>query len=119
MHPRGRLYGCPVELALSLLGGKWKTVILSHLKQAPMRYADLRRAVRGLSDKVLTQRLREMQEAGLVERTTRTNRQTFYGLTKRAKSLAPALEALYRCGVQAAPELGARFRIKLRPTAVR
>jgi DNA-binding HxlR family transcriptional regulator len=108
-----------VELTLSLLGGKWKTVILSHLKEAPMRYADLQRAVRGLSDKVLTQRLREMEESGLVERATRTNRQAFYRLTPRAKSLAPALEALYQCGLHAAPELGARFRIKLRPTATR
>lgn len=54
MGRRARLYGCPVELTLDLIGGKWKTVILARLKQAPMRYGELRRAVPGLADKMFT-----------------------------------------------------------------
>lgn len=109
MQPRGRLYGCPVEFTLSLLGGKWKTIILSHLKQSPLRYGDLQRAVPGLSDKMLTQRLHEMEDIGLIERTNQSS-QVRYRLTARGRSFAPALQAMYECGIKAAPEIGARFR---------
>ena len=68
MVQRGRLYGCPAELALDVLGVKWKTIILARLKDGPLRYGDLRRTVPLLSDKVLTQRLRELEDSGLVER---------------------------------------------------
>ncbi|TIT84977.1 MAG: helix-turn-helix transcriptional regulator, partial [Mesorhizobium sp.] len=54
MTRRGRLYGCPVELALDALGGKWKTVILARIKERPLRYSELRRMIPSLSDKMLT-----------------------------------------------------------------
>ncbi len=47
-------YGCGVEFALSLLGGKWKTVLLAHLKERPRRYGELRVLVPAISDKMLT-----------------------------------------------------------------
>jgi DNA-binding HxlR family transcriptional regulator len=53
-------YGCPVEFSLDLLRGKWKPVIMARLKQGPMRYGQLRRAIPRLSDKVLTERLRDL-----------------------------------------------------------
>src|ERR1700748_1135951 len=93
MGRTGRLYGCPVELTLDLLGGKWKTVILARLKQSPLRYGELRRAVPGLADKVLTQRLRDLEEAGFVERSKPPGGQARYRLTSLGRSLAPALEA--------------------------
>jgi DNA-binding HxlR family transcriptional regulator len=43
-----RKFGCPVELTLELLGGKWKPVILAHLKERPLSYADLRRLIRSI-----------------------------------------------------------------------
>jgi DNA-binding HxlR family transcriptional regulator len=110
MGRTGRLYGCPVELTLDLLGGKWKTVILARLKQSPLRYGELRRAVPGLADKVLTQRLRDLEEAGFVERSKPPGGQARYRLTSLGRSLAPALEAMYAWGLGAAPRLGARFR---------
>ena len=51
-------YGCPVELALEFVGGKWKTVILAHLKESPLRYRDLRQRLPTVSDKVLTERVK-------------------------------------------------------------
>ena len=110
MERSGRLYGCPVELTLDLLGGKWKTVILARLKQAPLRYGEIRRAVPGLADKVLTQRLRDLEEAGFVERSKQARGQIRYRLTPVGRSLGPALEAMYAWGVNAAPRLRARFR---------
>lgn len=52
-------YGCPVELSLDVLGGKWKSVILARLKDGPLRYGELRTLVSGLSDKMLTERLHD------------------------------------------------------------
>jgi DNA-binding HxlR family transcriptional regulator len=110
MAVSGRLYGCPVELSLDLIGGKWKTVILARLKEASLRYGELRRLIPELSDKVLTQRLRELEEAGFVGRSTGDDAQTRYVLTAHGRSLAPALTALHDWGQAAALEAGARFR---------
>ena len=89
-----RDYGCPVEFAVDCLGGKWKTVILAHLKGGPIRYADLRRLVRPMADKVLNDRLNELQASGLVEKASGGA----YGLSPRGRSLGPVLQALYDWG---------------------
>jgi DNA-binding HxlR family transcriptional regulator len=107
----GRLYGCPVELALELIGGKWKTVILARLKENSMRYGELRRAIPGLADKVLTQRLHDLEENGFVERSSGgTDDAVRYRLTTYGRSLAPALEALCAWGEAAGRKTGARYR---------
>jgi hypothetical protein len=49
-------FTCPVELALDMLGGKWRTVILANIKEGAVRYADLRRCIPHMSEKMLTQR---------------------------------------------------------------
>lgn len=59
-------FGCSTEFALEVLGGKWKTVILCYLKVRPLRYGELRQLMPRLSDKVLTQRLRELQSLRLI-----------------------------------------------------
>ncbi|MDT2019826.1 helix-turn-helix domain-containing protein [Methylocella sp. CPCC 101449] len=107
--PEGRLYGCPIELALDVIGGKWKTVILARLKDAPLRYGELRRAIPTLADKVLTQRLRELEDSGLVERSDRDGA-SVYALTARGLTLGPALEALYAWGQTQGNAARARFR---------
>jgi DNA-binding HxlR family transcriptional regulator len=61
-----KVFRCPTELTLDVLGGKWKTVILCFLKQRSCRYAELRKLMPNLSDKVLTDRLSGLVEAGLV-----------------------------------------------------
>ena len=105
-------YGCPVEFALTRLGGKWKVVLLARLKERPHRYADLRAAIPGLSDKVLTERLRELVAAGLVIQSKQGGRgaPSSYRLSKRAEQLRPALEALYRWGTIEAELVGATIR---------
>jgi DNA-binding HxlR family transcriptional regulator len=99
-------FGCPVELTLTLLGGKWKPVILAHLKQRPRPYAELRRLIPRLSDKMLTQRLRDLREQGLVEKSGGPLR-VRYQLTARGRSLAPVLQAMHDWGQQMAGPLGA------------
>ena len=72
-HGRGTLFmgkqlafDCTTEFALSILNGKWKIEILLHLKQQPCRYSQLRAAIPGLSDKMLTQRLHDLIDSGVV-----------------------------------------------------
>ena len=106
---RRRAFSCGVELALSILGGKWKPVILAHLKQGSMRYGDLRRRIPGLSDKMLAQRLRELEQSGLVTRRKSGGRgaRSIYALTPRVQALRPALAALNAWGMKMSAELGA------------
>ena len=112
MMSRSRLsrmrFSCPVELSLAVLGGKWKTVMLAHLKQGPLRYGDLRARIPLLADKVLNDRLRELEAEGLVSRhkAGRRGSPSTYELTRRGRSLGAVLQALYDWGDEAAPSLG-------------
>src|SRR5258708_6223514 len=112
-----KTYGCPVELSLDLLGGKWKPVILARLKDRPLSYGELRRLISDLSDKVLTERLKGLEAQGLVTRVRSSGQATRrrYALTERGESLRPVLEALYSWGEQAAADLN----LQIRPTQVR
>ena len=59
---------CGLDVALKVMGGKWKPLILFHLQSGPRRFGDLRRRVDGVSEKVLIQHLRELVEAGVLTR---------------------------------------------------
>ena len=99
-----RRLGCPVELSLELLGGKWKPVILARLKGGALRYGELRAAIPQLSDKMLTERLGDLQAQGLVAKDA-----AVYRLTARGESLRPVLQALFDWGEQQAEALDVRF----------
>ena len=110
-------FSCGVELALSIIGGKWKPVILAHLKQGALRYSELRALIPSLSDKMLTQRLKELEHLELVRRRKSGARggRSSYELTARAQSLRPALEALNAWGERMAAELGANVEPRWLP----
>ena len=65
---RRRPYGCGIEAALAVVGGKWKPIVLWHLSDDPRRFGELRRRVTGISEKMLIQQLREMEADGIVTR---------------------------------------------------
>jgi DNA-binding HxlR family transcriptional regulator len=97
-------FTCAVELALEVLGGKWRAVILAHIKEGALRYAELRRRIPGMSDKMLTQRLRELAETGLIAQSAGA-----YRLTPRGERARTALTALHAWGESLVPELGVRI----------
>jgi DNA-binding HxlR family transcriptional regulator len=102
-------FHCPTEFTLAVLGGKWKTVILSYLKERPCRYAELRRLVPRLSDKVLSERLRDLRRSGLVARQEPTGTRTHtYLLTERGRSLSELLQQLYAWGLKNSGSFGVR-----------
>jgi DNA-binding HxlR family transcriptional regulator len=97
---------------MEVLGGKWKTVILAYLKERPMRYSELRTLLPKLSDKVLTDRLRDLVHAGLVMQR-RAARSDFYLLSERGESLRAILSGLYAWGLLHAKTFGVRVAAPL------
>jgi DNA-binding HxlR family transcriptional regulator len=93
-------FNCPTEFALEVLGGKWKTVLLCNLKQRPCRYAELRKLVPKLSDKMLTERLRDLTDRGLIarSRSSANSKSEVYMLTPKGRSLSGPLKELYEWG---------------------
>jgi DNA-binding HxlR family transcriptional regulator len=93
---RRRPYGCGIEAALAVVGGKWKPIVLWHLSDDPRRFGELRRRVTGISEKMLIQQLREMEADGIV--TRRDFREipprVEYALTEFGVSLVDALRPL-------------------------
>jgi len=62
-------FNCPVEIPVEVLGGKWKLVLIYHLLSGPRRNGELHRLVPGITQKMLTQQLRELEQDGIVIRT--------------------------------------------------
>jgi DNA-binding HxlR family transcriptional regulator len=101
-----------VEFTLAVVGGKWRTVILAWLKEAPHRYGELRKRMPGLADKVLTQQIKELEALGLISKKAvvgpRSKLTHTYELTARGETLRPVLDAMYDWGAAMAPELKVR-----------
>ena len=91
---------CPVTTALSVIGGKWKVIILWHLRGGVKRFGELQRLVSGISQKMLTQELRDLEETGLVNRKVYpvVPPKVEYSLTETGWSLQPVLEQLSHWG---------------------
>ena len=92
---------CPILHVFRRIGGKWKLPILWHLAdQESVRYNELKRSVRGVTNMMLTKCLRELEEYGMVIRRqyNEVPPRVEYSLTNRGKTLLPALEQLYAWG---------------------
>ncbi|MCO5970692.1 helix-turn-helix transcriptional regulator [Actinoallomurus sp. WRP6H-15] len=87
---------CGVTAAIAVIDGKWKTILLWLLESRPYRPGELRRRLPGLTEKVLTQTLREMEADGLVHREVHDERplKTVYSLTPFGRDLSEALAPL-------------------------
>jgi DNA-binding HxlR family transcriptional regulator len=107
-RPLANRFNCPTEFALTVLGGKWKTVIIAYLSERPCHYGELRQLLPGLSDKVLTERLQDLQRSGLVTRgkSVMSKSRRSYVLTARGATLRPILTDLYRWGSNHADSFG-------------
>lgn len=108
-----RLPGLPVERALRVLSGRWKAVILCVLLDGPQRTHELGKRIAGISEKVLIEQLRALEEHGLVmRRPSAHDRQGVeYLLTSLAESLRPVLESLIQWGTHHAEELNETDRL--------
>lgn len=93
-------FRCPVEAALSVIGGKWKSLILFWLKDQTLRFGELRDRIPGISERMLTQQLRELEADGIVHREVYAvvPPRVEYSLTPYGQTLRPVTEALCRWG---------------------
>lgn len=95
-----QLPACPVEVALLLIGDKWKVLILRELVEGKKRFGELKKAIGAVSQKMLTQQLRVMEQDGLVHRKVypEVPPRVEYSLTSTGSSLKPILDAMNQWG---------------------
>jgi DNA-binding HxlR family transcriptional regulator len=105
-----KTYNCPVEAAIDVIGGKWKAVILWWLQQRTWRFAELRRQIPGITEKMLTQQLRELEADGIVSRQVYPTvpPKVEYSLTEYGRSLKRALQTICDWGHAHTARIGAR-----------
>lgn len=93
-------YNLPAEATLEVIGGKWKLLILCYLNCGPMRTSEFRKEIPDLSQKVLTQSLRELEEAGIITRTVynQVPPKVVYEMSELGNSLRTILDQLGEWG---------------------
>ena len=91
-----RVPACPVEVTLGVIGGRWKPVIVFHLLRGTRRYSELRRIIPGVTHKMLTEQLRELERDGVLARKVypEVPPRVQYRLTPLGRSLSPILREM-------------------------
>lgn len=100
MLTKEELPDCPVATTVSLIGSKWKILIIRNLLERPWRFNELKKDLVGISQKVLTDSLRSMEEDGLITRTVypEVPPRVEYALSELGKSLKPILDSMVTWG---------------------
>jgi DNA-binding HxlR family transcriptional regulator len=92
---------CPVECTLDIIGGKWKCVILWHVRGRVRRFSELRRLIPGATQKMITTQLRQLERDGLIERKVYAHvpPKVEYSISAYGRSLSQLLESMCKWGV--------------------
>lgn len=100
MLTKEELPECPVATTVALIGSKWKLLIIRNLLQRPWRFNELRKDLEGISQKVLTDSLRAMEDDGLITRTVypEVPPRVEYALSDLGKTLKPILDSMVEWG---------------------
>lgn len=100
MLTKEELPPCPVATTLMLIGNKWKIFIIQQLMNKPFRFSELRRAIPGISEKVLTDNLRALEKDGLVTRTVfpEIPPHTEYALSELGETMRPIIDSMATWG---------------------
>ncbi len=101
MKTKDELPECPVATTVQLIGSKWKLLILRNLMERPWRFNELRKSLDGISQKVLTDSLRSMEEDGIITRTVypEVPPRVEYALSGLGESMRPIIKAMERFGL--------------------
>lgn len=102
MKTKDELPQCPVATTVSLIGSKWKLLIMRNLLDRPWRFNELKKDLDGISQKVLTDSLRSMEEDGIITRTVypETPLRVEYSLSELGESMRPILDAMQKWGAE-------------------
>lgn len=101
MKTKDELPACPVATTVQLIGSKWKLLILRNLLQRPWRFNELRKNLEGISQKVLTDSLRSMEDDGIITRTVypEVPPRVEYALSELGESMRPIIAAMEQWGI--------------------
>jgi DNA-binding HxlR family transcriptional regulator len=93
-------YNCPFEVSIDIMDGKWKLYILWHLRQKTRRFSELKRRIPGITQKMLTQKLRELEQERIITRKVYAEvpPRVEYSLTRFGNELEPIMEMLLEWG---------------------
>lgn len=102
--------GCPISACMAVIGGAWTPNVIWALRAGPRRFSELRADIPGVSAKVLTQRLRELESRGVVTRTVAPTSppSVEYALTAHGAELGPAIESIVAVGQKLRAQNGER-----------
>lgn len=106
---KGKAYPCTVSLAMDLVGGKWKSVILYHLKDGEKRYSVLKKELFSITEMTLSLQLKQLEKDGLISRKVFGEKPPIrveYALTDFGKTFIPVLEAITQWGNQIVDKSG-------------
>lgn len=98
MH--GKTYHCALDVTMDYIGGKWKTVVLWYLRKSHKRFSELKRHIPGITEKMLSLQLRQLEADGLVGRRVfaEVPPRVEYFLTEEGKTIVPVVEAIAKWG---------------------
>lgn len=97
----GKTYPCCTSITMGIIGGKWKTVILYHLIDSPLRYNQLRKKMQSVTERTLSLQLKQLEEDGVVKRKVYTSKPPLkveYSLTEFGQTLVPLLRSIAAWG---------------------
>ena len=102
MKTKDELPECPVATTVSIIGSKWKLLIIRNLLARPWRFNELKKDLEGISQKVLTDSLRSMEEDGIIVRTVypEVPPRVEYALSELGESMRPILDAMQKWGAE-------------------
>lgn len=101
MKDKNQLPACPVETTLSIIGDKWKVLILRDLFEGTKRFNELKKSLNGVTQKMLTQQLRELEQDGIIHRMVYpvVPPKVEYSLTDLGKTLKPVVDSMRDWGI--------------------
>lgn len=110
-----KVFNCEKELTLSIIGGKWKMIIMWHLgKEGTKRFSELKSLIPDITQRMLTTQLRELEDDGIVNRKVYpvVPPKVEYSLTPRGESLIPILDLMYEWGKDYIADMGEQVTIR-------
>ncbi len=108
MKYEGKEYACSFAFALDMVSGKWKALILWHLRDETLRYGEIRKKIDGITQKMLTQTLRDLEKYQLITRKVYpvVPPKVEYTITKHGKGLIPIFEQMLAWGDEVGMQIG-------------
>ena len=96
----GQVYHCALDVTMEMVGGKWKTIVLWYLRKDKKRFSELRRSIPGITEKMLSLQLRQLEKDGFVSRKVHAEvpPRVEYSLTPHGRTLLPLLEEIAKWG---------------------